>query len=54
LLATKDVLDAVIAHEELVKNETLTLEITYEESASLSNAVAVGDNQQVQISVVKL
>jgi isoleucyl-tRNA synthetase len=54
LLATKGVLDAVIAHEELVKNETLTLEITYEESASLSNAVAVGDNQQVQISVVKL
>jgi isoleucyl-tRNA synthetase len=54
LLATKDVLDAVTAHEELVKNETLTLEISYTESASLSNAVAVGDNQQVQISVVKL
>ena len=54
LLATQDVLDAVIAHEELVKNETLTLEISYTESASLSNAVAVGDNQQVQISVVKL
>jgi isoleucyl-tRNA synthetase len=54
LQATKDVLDAVAAHEELVKNETLTLEITYNESASLSNAVAVGENQQVQISVVKL
>jgi len=54
LQATKDVLDAVIAHEELVKNETLTLEISYSESTSLSNAVSVGDNQQVQISVVKL
>jgi hypothetical protein len=47
-------LDAVLAHEELVKNETLTLEISYSESAALSNAVAVGDNQQVQILVVKL
>jgi len=54
LAATKDVLDAVKSHEELVKNETLTLEISYRESASLSGAVAVGDNQQVQISVVKL
>jgi hypothetical protein len=54
LQATRDVLDAVTAHEELVKNETLTLEISYDESASLSNAVAVGENQQVQISVVKL
>jgi isoleucyl-tRNA synthetase len=54
LVAAKDVLDAVKTHEDLVKNETLTLEISYSESASLSNAVAVGDNQQVQISVVKL
>jgi hypothetical protein len=54
LLAAKDVLDAVKTHEDLVKNETLTLEISYSESASPSNAVAVGDNQQVQISVVKL
>jgi isoleucyl-tRNA synthetase len=54
LVAVKDVLDAVKTHEDLVKNETLTLEISYSESASLSNAVAVGDNQQVQISVVKL
>jgi isoleucyl-tRNA synthetase len=54
LMAAKAVLDAAKTHEDLVKNETLTLEISYSESASLSNAVAVGDNQQVQISVVKL
>jgi isoleucyl-tRNA synthetase len=54
LMAAKAVLDAVKTHEDLVKNETLTLEISYSESASLSHAVAVGDNQQVQISVVKL
>jgi isoleucyl-tRNA synthetase len=54
LMAAKAVLEAVKTHEDLVKNETLTLEISYSESASLSNAVAVGDNQQVQISVVKL
>jgi len=54
LTGSRDVLDAVLAHEELVKNETLTLEISYSESAALSNAVAVGDNQQVQILVVKL
>jgi isoleucyl-tRNA synthetase len=54
LTAAKDVLGAVKTHEDLVKNETLTLEISYSESASLSNAVTVGDSQQVQISVVKL
>jgi isoleucyl-tRNA synthetase len=54
LMAAKAVLEAVKTHEDLVKNETLTLEISYTESTSLSNAVAVGDNQQVQISVVKL
>jgi isoleucyl-tRNA synthetase len=54
LIAAKDVLEAVKTHEDLVKNETLTLEISYSESAALSGAVAVGDNQQVQISVVKL
>jgi isoleucyl-tRNA synthetase len=54
LTGARDVLDAVLAHEELVKNETLTLEISYSESAALSDAVAVGDNQQVQILVVKL
>jgi isoleucyl-tRNA synthetase len=54
LMAAKAVLDAVKTHEDLVKNETLTLEISYSESAPLFNAVAVGDNQQVQISVVKL
>jgi hypothetical protein len=53
-MAAKAVLEAVKTHEDLVKNETLTLEISYSESTSLSNAVAVGDNQQVQISVVKL
>jgi isoleucyl-tRNA synthetase len=54
LTAAKDVLEAVKAHEELVKGETLTLEISYRESAALSHAVAVGENQQVQILVVKL
>jgi isoleucyl-tRNA synthetase len=54
LSAAVDVLGAVATHEELVKNETLSLELTLQESNSLSNSVAVGEDQQVQIVVEKL
>jgi isoleucyl-tRNA synthetase len=52
--ASDDVLAAVAAHSELVKSETLTLELETAINSSLSNAVAVGDGQQVQVSVTKL
>jgi isoleucyl-tRNA synthetase len=48
------VVAAISAHEELVKSETLTLELSLLESASLSNPVPVGESQQVQIAVTKL
>ena len=54
LTAEADVLEAVRAHEELVKNETLTLEISLIESSALKSSVPVGDSQLVQISVEKL
>ena len=54
LTAEADVLEAVRAHEELVKNETLTLEISLLESSALKSSVPVGDSQLVQISVEKL
>lgn len=54
VIGDRGVLDAVRAHEELVKNETLSLELNYKNQAELINAVAVGENQQIQISVVKL
>ena len=54
LEATDDVLAAVAAHSELVKSETLTLELETASSSTLSNPVAVGDGQQVQVSVNKL
>ncbi len=54
LTAEADVLEAVRAHEELVKNETLTLEISLLESSALKSPVPVGDSQLVQISVEKL
>ena len=54
LIGSKDVLDSVLAHEELVKNETLSLELTFTESSKLSDAVSVGEAGQVQIKVVKL
>jgi len=52
--ASSDVLDAVSTHSDLVKSETLTLELVTKVSDSLTNAVSVGDGQQVQVSVAKL
>ena len=54
LSAEASVLDAIRAHEELVKNETLTLELSLVENAKLENAVPVGESQQVSIAVTKL
>ena len=54
LEAADDVLSAVAAHSELVKSETLTLELEAKTGSSLVNPVAVGDGQQVQVSVAKL
>ena len=52
LTADEAVLAAVAAHEELVKGETLALELHTTEGAA--SAVAVGDGQFVDIVVVKL
>jgi isoleucyl-tRNA synthetase len=49
-----DVLEAIRAHEELVKAETLTLELKLIESAVSDNSVPVGESQQVSIAVAKL
>ncbi|MEN9970570.1 MAG: hypothetical protein RLZZ229_778, partial [Actinomycetota bacterium] len=54
LTASDEVLAAVGEHSELVKSETLTLELETSSSTALENAIAVGDGQQVQISVAKL
>jgi isoleucyl-tRNA synthetase len=54
LQAADDVLDAVAAHSELVKSETLTLELETKSESNLENPVAVGEGQQVQVSVAKL
>jgi isoleucyl-tRNA synthetase len=54
LSAEASVLEAIRAHEELVKNETLTLKLRLVETASLENAVPVGESQQVSIAVTKL
>lgn len=48
------VLAGVSIHAELVKSETLTLELDLVESAELENSVSVGDNQLVSVSVAKL
>jgi isoleucyl-tRNA synthetase len=53
LAAESDVLSAIKTHEELVKNETLTLELILTESTSLDSPVSVGESQQVQIAVAK-
>jgi isoleucyl-tRNA synthetase len=54
LSAEASALDAIRAHEELLKNETLTLELSLVENAKLENAVPVGESQQVSIAVTKL
>jgi isoleucyl-tRNA synthetase len=52
--ASADVLSSVSSHAELVKSETLTLELALVESGELQNAVSVGDDQAVAVSVAKL
>jgi len=54
LEASDDVLAAVAEHSELVKSETLTLELETVSNTQPANPVAVGDGQQVQVSVAKL
>ena len=54
LFGDQDVLAAIQAHEGLVKNETLTLELKLIESSSLNSPVPVGESQQVAITVAKL
>jgi hypothetical protein len=48
------VVAAIKTHEELVKSETLTLELLLLDSESLVTPVPVGESQQVQIAVAKL
>jgi len=54
LAASDEVLAAIAEHSDLVKSETLTLELETTSSVQLENLVAVGDGQQVQVSVAKL
>ena len=54
IFGEKDVLDAIMAHEELVKAETLTLELKLTASAVSDGSVPVGESQQVLIAVAKL
>ena len=54
LEASEDVLAAVTTHSELVKGETLTTELETIVNLELTNPVAVGEGQQVQVSVAKL
>ena len=53
LEAGDDVLAAVGEHSELVKSETLTLELETVSNTALENPVAVGEGQQVQVKVAK-
>jgi isoleucyl-tRNA synthetase len=48
------VVAAIKMHEELVKSETLTLELLLLDSESMVTPVPVGESQQVQIAVAKL
>ncbi len=51
LKAADDVLAAVAEHSELVKSETLTVELETISSGTLANSVAVGEGQQVEVHV---
>ena len=51
LKADDEVLAAVAEHSELVKSETLSLELQTISSVSLNNPVAVGEGQQVEVAV---
>ncbi len=54
IFGEKDVLEAIRAHEELVKAETLTLQLKLIERSASDNSVPVGESQQVSIAVAKL
>ena len=54
IFGEKDVLEAIRAHEELVKAETLTLQLKLTASAVSDGSVPVGESQQVLIAVAKL
>ncbi len=54
LSANDEVLSAVAEHAALVKSETLTLELETFSNTVLTEPVAVGDGQQVEILVQKL
>jgi isoleucyl-tRNA synthetase len=54
LSGNESVVAAIEAHQELVKSETLTLELLLVDSDSLATPVPVGESQQVQIAVAKL
>jgi isoleucyl-tRNA synthetase len=47
------VIQAIRTHEELVCAETLSVEIALIESETLNAGLAVGENQQVEVAVVK-
>lgn len=49
-----NVLSAIRTHQELVKAETLTLDLRLTESSVSENSVPVGESQQVLIAVAKL
>ena len=54
LKADDSVLSAVAEHSELVKSETLTLELETQSTGTLENPIAVGDGQQVEVHVAVL
>jgi isoleucyl-tRNA synthetase len=53
LSGSEEVLAAVSTHQELVMNETLSVELDTKVSLELANPVAVGESQQVEIVVAK-
>ena len=53
LVADEAVIEAVHNHAELIKGETLSLEL-HASVGTAQNGVEVGDGQSIQISVAKL
>lgn len=54
LSGSAEVLSAVATHEDLVKSETLSLELVTVENDAPSESVAVGEGQSVSVAVQKL
>jgi isoleucyl-tRNA synthetase len=50
----QQVIDAAQTHAELIKSETLTLELTLTVGDAAGGAVTVGDDLPAQVSVAKL